>query len=391
MSINSSWNNQPAALAGGTIYPGPAMEPVRGGVVLLRDGRIAGVESMVPPDVPVLDCAGCTITAGFWNSHIHFFERKWADAASIPAEELGRQLEEMLTRFGFTSVFDLSSMWENTLRLRGRIESGEVAGPRIRSTGEGMVPPGAVPPEAINAFMGVMKTPMPEVTEPEQATATARRLLDAGVDGIKLFASSPRSAALSEGVFQAAATEAHAAGKPVFVHPNSGADVLTAVRGGADIVAHTTPHSGPWEDAILAAMKERGVALTPTLTLWKYFARHDRLTTQERITSTATGQLKAWTGTGGTVLFGNDLGAVEYDPTEEYVLMEQAGMSFRQILDSLTTAPAERFGDGALLGRIAEGYVADLVVLNGDPAADIRALSQVRYTLRDGKVIHQST
>jgi hypothetical protein len=59
----------------------------------------------------VLDCSGLTITAGFWNSHVHFFERKWANAATIPAPELTRQLQEMLTRYGFTSVFDLGSMW----------------------------------------------------------------------------------------------------------------------------------------------------------------------------------------------------------------------------------------------------------------------------------------
>jgi hypothetical protein len=65
------------------------------------------------------------------------FERKWTKAAGIPAPELGRQLEDMLTRYGFTSVFDLSSLWENTRVIPDRIESGEVPGPRIRSTGGG--------------------------------------------------------------------------------------------------------------------------------------------------------------------------------------------------------------------------------------------------------------
>ena len=92
----------------------------------------------------LLDCSDLTITAGFWNSHVHFLERKWADAANIPAPELTRQLQGMLTRYGFTSVFDLSSEWENTRRLRDRIESGEVPGPRIRTTGEGLRPPGAM-------------------------------------------------------------------------------------------------------------------------------------------------------------------------------------------------------------------------------------------------------
>jgi imidazolonepropionase-like amidohydrolase len=236
--------------------------------------------------------------------------------------------------------------------------------------------------------MGVMKFAAPEIADAAQAAAASKKLLDEGVDGIKLFASSPRSASLPEGAIQAAVSEAHRFGKPVFVHPNSGADVLAAVRGGVDVIAHTTPHSGPWDETILAAMKERRVAVTPTLTLWKYFMRHDRISTQEQVANTAIGQLRAWLSTGGTVLFGTDLGAVDSDPSEEYALMAEAGMSFRQILGSLTTAPAERFGESTQLGRIAAGFHADLVVLNDDPSSNIRALADVRYTLQEGKITY---
>ena len=203
------------------------------------------------------------------------------------------------------------------------------------------------------------------------------------MDGIKLFASFPAD------VIQAAADEAHRLTKPVFVHPNNGADVLAAVRGGADVIAHTTPRSGPWDETILTATQERRVALTPTLTLWKYYLRHDRASTQAQITDTAVGQLRAWLAAGGAVLFGTDLGAVDYDPSEEYALMAEC-MSFRQILASLTTSPAERFGESNKLGRIAEGLEADLVVLKGDPSRNIRALTAVKYTLRAGTIIYRA-
>jgi imidazolonepropionase-like amidohydrolase len=78
----------------------------------------------------------------------------------------------------------------------------------------------------------------------------------------------------------------------------------------------------------------------------------------------------------------------DYDPTEEYVLMAQAGMTFAQILTSLTVAPAAKFGEPGRLGRIAPGLRADLVVLAGDPSLDVRALAAVRYTIRDGRVIY---
>jgi imidazolonepropionase-like amidohydrolase len=208
------------------------------------------------------------------------------------------------------------------------------------------------------------------------------------VDAIKVFLSSPRSAPLSANVIEAAASEAHRSGKLVFAHPNTGADVLTAARGGVDIIAHTTPHTGAWDDEILTAMRERRMALTPTLTIWKWYARHDRLSTQQKITNTEVDQLRAWLACDGDVLFGNDLGAVDYDPSEEFVLMAEAGMSFPQILASLTTTPAGRFGESHKLGRIAPGFEADLVVLKDDPSKDIRALTSVQHTLRSGEIIY---
>jgi imidazolonepropionase-like amidohydrolase len=388
-------SGQYSALVGATIHTSPTEEPIRDGVVLIQGEKIVSVghraQMQFPETAQVLDCFGLTITAGLCNSHVHFFERKWADAAKIPVSELTRQLQDMLTGYGFTTVFDVGSVWENTRRLGDRIDSGEIPGPRIRSTGEGIVPVGGLPSDQVLGMMGVMKLPAPEIADAAQAAAAARKLLEAGVDGIKLFASAPRSTPLSESAFRAAVDEAHRAGKPVFVHPNNATDVLTAVRGGVDIIAHTTPHSGPWDGALLAAMKEHRVALTPTLTLWKYYMRHDRLSALEQVTNTEVAQLRAWLAVGGEVLFGTDLGAVEYDPSEEYALMAQAGMSFRQILASLTTAPAQRFGDAEKFGRVAAGLQADLAVFEKDPAVNVSSLASVKYTLRAGKIIYRAS
>jgi imidazolonepropionase-like amidohydrolase len=245
----------PVALVGGMIYASPTDEPIQDGIVVIDDGKIAAVGSRTLVDIPqsgqLLNCSGFTITAGFWNCHIHFFERKWANAAEIPASELSRQLQGMLTRYGFTSAFDLGSEWKNTRHIRDRIESGEVPGPRIRSTGEGLIPPGAIPSETVLHMMGAMNAPLPEVTNASEAANAARTLLDQGVDGIKLFASSPRSAALPQSAIEAAANEAHRFGKPVFVHPNNGVDVLTDVRAGAEVIAHTTTQSGDLDEKIL--------------------------------------------------------------------------------------------------------------------------------------------
>jgi imidazolonepropionase-like amidohydrolase len=383
----------PLALVGGTVYTSAQEPPLRDGVVLVKDGKIAaaGPRSIaVPHAFEIVDCSDCTIVPGLWNSHVHFFERKWSAVNEIPAPELARQLQDTYSRFGFTRVFDLSSPRENTRNLRDRIESGEIAGPRIRSAGEGLVSPGARPSETVMRMMGVVPTSLPEVADAAQAVQATKALLEKGVDAIKMFAQGAASGAptFSVEIISAVAEEAHRAGKLVFAHPATGDDVLSALRGGVDVIAHTTPHSGPWSDAIFEAVRERRVALTPTLALWQYFARHDRLSAQERIMETASGQLRGWIAAGGAVLFGTDLGAVDPDPLPEYELMEAAGMNFPQILASLTSMPAIIFGDADEAGRIAAGCEADIVIVRGDPAADIRALANVRFTLRAGRILY---
>ncbi len=217
---------------------------------------------------------------------------------------------------------------------------------------------------------------------------------ETGTDGLKLYAVTVgrNGIALPEPVIQALVKEAHSKGKPVFAHPTTEAGLMAAVRAGADVLAHPTPQTGPWNDGVLAAMKQARIALVPTLSLWRYELRHERISLADSFEDTAVGQLRAWAGAGGVVLFGTDVGYMtNYDPTEEYALMMKAGMSFPQILASLTTAPAERFGAASQLGRIAPGLAADLTVLRNDPARDITAFARVQYTIREGKLIYRSS
>ena len=399
--------NAQLALVGGTIYASPTEKPIRNGVILVDGDKIIAVgrrsSVRVPRGINVIDCTGLTITAGFWNSHVHFLERKWTDAATLPSSELSRQLQTMITQYGFTSVFDTWSMWENTRRLRNRIEAGEVAGPRIRSTGQATFPKGVAATSQAEmvtqatwgalGFMPLERIQIPRVAEASEAVVAARKLLDEGTDGLKLYAVTPgrNGVAMPDGIIRALVNEGHSRGKPVFAHPTSAAGLMASVQAGVDVLAHTTPQSGPWDESILAAMRQARVALIPTLTLWRYELRHEGISLADGLEEIAVGQLRAWVRAGGEVLFGTDLGYMtEYDPTNEYALMAKAGMTFRQILASLTTAPAERFGASKHLGRIAPGLAADLTVLRNDPSKDIRALAAVEYTVRDGKVIYRS-
>lgn len=382
------------ALTGATLYWTADEPPIRDATVLIRQTAIAnaGARSSVavPAGTKIIDCAGGAICAGFWNAHVHFHERKWADAANIPVPELERQLQG-LTRYGFTSCIDLSSPLQNTRSLRSRIESREARGPRIFTTGEGLIPIGGSPSVDVFRALGLMPTGLREVTDAAHARGAVIDLLDAGVDAIKLFVSAPSAGSLALETACAAVNAAHDAGKLAFAHPNTASDVLEALEAGVDVIAHTTPHSGAWDEDLLSKMSARRVALIPTLMLWDDLMRHDRASVREKLLTVAVEQLRAWRELDGTVLFGTDLGAVKYDPTDEYRLMAQAGMTLSEILSSLTTLPARLFGDGRNRGEIRTGDVADLTVLRADPADDVRYLSSVRYTVRAGEIIYESS
>jgi imidazolonepropionase-like amidohydrolase len=140
-------------------------------------------------------------------------------------------------------------------------------------------------------------------------------------------------------------------------------------------------------------MKVRHMSLIPTLTLFDVEGQkfgEPQAETRAYI-DTAVMELHDFAHAEGEILFGTDAGYItQYDTSEEFELMSRAGMSFRDILASLTVTPARRFGRADRSGRIARGMDADLVVLDGDPAKEINAFAKVRYTIRSGRVIYQT-
>jgi imidazolonepropionase-like amidohydrolase len=137
-------------------------------------------------------------------------------------------------------------------------------------------------------------------------------------------------------------------------------------------------------------MKERGMALVPTLKLWPSELKRVGLSPEviERVLGIGVAQTRAFAELGGQLLFGTDVGYLtDYDPTDDFVYLQRAGLTTMQILAMLTTAPADRFGRSGT-GRLGPGLAADLVVLDGDPAQDVRVFAKVRLTMRDGRTIH---
>jgi len=385
------------ALTGAKVYPSPADPPIENGSVLIHDGRILSVGPSSTIKIPrvarVIDCKGLVITAGFWNSHVHILPPALLHARDSGAKELDQQLETLFNRWGFTTVFDISSVLDNTLALRSRIEAGELRGPRILTVGE---PVWGVEPVYVRDFLQQNHIHIPNTQTPEQAIALVRDHAAKGADGIKLFAGSDQGqgkvAMLPLDIAKAAVEEAHRHGLPIFAHPSNVEGVQLALDSGVDVLAHTVPQSPPWTPEFASRLKRANLSLIPTLTLFDFEARKWNGSDQERQAWVAqmVDQLRAYSEVGGDVLFGTDIGYTDhYDTTLEFNLMSQAGMSYLQILASLTTNPARKFKDSRRSGRIAKGMNADLVVLGTDPAQDVRAFSNARYTIRNGNVIYQ--
>jgi imidazolonepropionase-like amidohydrolase len=221
-----------------------------------------------------------------------------------------------------------------------------------------------------------------------------RQQIRDGADGIKIFAgamTAERVLPMPTDLAKAIVTEAHCAGKPVFAHPSNTEGIEVALQSGVDILAHTAPMSGDWTPAFAERLQAAHIALIPTLTLFDVEAKKAKVSAEENEMwiKQAVQELKAYSDAGGEILFGTDVGYTEhFDTAEEFTLMSRAGMGFQQILASLTTNPATRFGYSSRSGRIAKGMDADLVVLDGDPASQITAFSKVHQVIRNGKLIY---
>ncbi|MEM9552785.1 MAG: amidohydrolase family protein [Acidobacteriota bacterium] len=380
-------------LTGARVLPAPGAEALDDASILVVDGKIAALSegalerSEDQPPARTIDASGLVVVAGFWNCHVHFTESHWFGAAARPTAELESKLETMLTRHGFTSVVDTGSIAADTAALRTRIGAG-LRGPSIRMASGSFVAVGGSP--------AYLEVGLPELRTPEQAQAVTEFLLGLGVEGVKIFTGSylgpGRVAHLDLELVRAVTEAAHARGGFVIAHPQTRLGVELALEGGVDILAHTAPGDGLWPGQLIERLVAADVALVPTLKLWRWeFERGgvpaDVVTTLERH---GVGQLRAFAAAGGTVLFGTDVGYMtEDDPAEEYRLMQRAGLDADALLAALTTAPAARFGGGTT-STVEVGQPADLVLLGADPRHDPSAFSDVRATIRGGRVIFEA-
>ncbi len=356
-------------LVHGTLVDGTGAGPVADGAVVIRDGRIrfAGPRSRltISPDAEVIDVGGGTILPGFIDAHVHGAYSAttllaWAQAGVTTVRDeavnlSGVTLGELIAR--------RDSAWSAPVYAR------------LVSAGWMITAPGGY------GRLGVGTA--------DEARQAVNDELDQGADLIKVavedgIGGQTDLPVLSAEALRAAVTAAHARGRLVSAHVTDARFLQTVVDAGVDDAAHTT--WDPVADALFRRMIGRHTPMVPTLTVFEPFGA----------LASAQANLRRFIQLGGTVALGDDYAGLPPSrnahfelgmPMPEIQWMAQAGMTPLQIVVAATRNAAQVCGLGSELGTLEPGKTADVLVVNGDPLADLTRLENVRLVIHRGVMI----
>jgi imidazolonepropionase-like amidohydrolase len=372
------------------MYIAPDSDPIDHAVVLVRSGVIVAVGQniTIPQDTEIIECSACTVTAGFWNSHVHFTQSKWDASAFKSASTLNAQLADMFLSRGFTTVVDLGSDLRQTISLRRRIETGNLKGPFIYTAGHGIYPPHGIP-YYLADLPFFIRWQMPQPETPAATAKIEETNIARGADVLKLFTGSivtPHQVLpMPLDIARAAVEVAHRHGQLAFAHPTNLPGTKVAIDSGVDVLAHAPSSPAGIDAALLQSAIDRHMSMMPTL---KMFAT--TVTADPAYLQPIYAVVRQFHFLGGDLMFGTDVGYMtDYSTQDEFRALAESGLNFRDILRMLTVAPATRFGVAAQRGTVVPGKMADLVVLDGDPASDVTAFSRVHFTIRNGRLIYE--
>jgi imidazolonepropionase-like amidohydrolase len=414
----------------------------RDATIVIRGERIESVQSGVTLELPqgaaIIDGKGKWVVPGLVDAHVHFFQSgnlyTRPDAADfngiVPyAQEVARNKARLDATFkvwlasGVTGVVDIGGPFWN-FDMRDRADAARAA-PRVAVAGPliSMVD---------RPQLDLGDPPIIRIDSPEAARALVARELERDSDYIKVWFIHQKGddLAAQTAIVQAAGDAAHDAGKRLAVHATELLVAKAALRAGADYLVHSV-FDEPVDDEFIALLRQRKALYCPTLFVmngyalalsdqWQPTAEEQRRADPEILAAmddldeipadkrpervarlmaaarrpeppaVATQNLKRLAEAGIPIVMGTDAGNIGtlHGPSihREFRMMEDAGLTPLEILESATTNGARALGLEGQTGVIAPGKLADLVVLDADPLADVGNLARVHRTIKGGVV-----
>lgn len=411
--MENSSEKKMKALTGVRLIDGRGGPPVDGATVLVSGDRIdaagRGDSVKVPEGVEVIEGRGMTLLPGLIDCHDHLasfgydLAGRWGltERPSQRHLRIASVLKETL-RTGYTTLRDAGGL---DAGFREAVDEGLVAGPRLQVALGIISPTGGMADNRSPSGHERPSTPDPSLPSgvadgPEGMRAKVRELVRAGADVIKLAttggASSrqglgPKTMFITREEIVAVVDEAHRLERRVMCHALGGPGLRAAVEAGVDSIEH-----GAYLDedpGLLPLMAERNVYFIPTFSVYVYHA--ERGTPHGRARATAlrdhhVRSLRMAIEAGTRVVAGTDAGGwVHGNNAQEISCLVEAGMTPGQAIVAATGDAARCLGLDADLGTVEAGKRADLVLVEGDPLADVTILEKgrsVRLVMKDGEV-----
>jgi imidazolonepropionase-like amidohydrolase len=396
----------------GTLIAVPGQAPRRQASIIVRGRRIAEVRDGFA-DVPgarVVDLRSATVMPGFIDSHVHFSglddrlqSRLQAAQRDYEDEAFTALLNARKTLLaGFTTVRDLGGEARLITTLRDAIAAGQFSGPTILSAARMVsVSGGHGANNGLNRDLdAAARSRVTNICNgPEDCRRATREQIGAGADVIKLAATGGVLSNVAGGLNQqmmddemkAVVETARTFGRKVAAHAHGVNGINAALEAGVDSIEHGTFT----DDRTFQLYKRTGAYYVPTLvapaaaladgqrgalTPAQYDKAREAAGNAEKTLARAVRE-------GVKIAFGTDSGVSPHGRNaEEFALMVRAGMTPTAAIRSATVAAADLLGRSSTIGTIEAGKDADIIAVSGDPLQDVRALENVGFVMKHGRV-----
>jgi len=376
--------------------------------IVIENGKIVSVgpdsgTTDASANAKVIDLSDKTVLPGLIDAHTHitFDPRFGYDrlAISLPREALiGAKNARVTLLAGFTTIRNLGATEFADIALRDAINAGDVPGPRIDASGPALSITGGhcddnlLPYEWHATSIGV-------ADGVENVQHKVREVIKYGSDVIKICATggvlslgdNPQHSQFTQAELAAIVADAHRLGRKVAAHAHGAEGIRWASEAGVDSIEH----GSYLDDAGIAAMKQHGTYLVPTLYLGDWFMENApktgvppaMLAKAKEVMPAARKNIGHAFASGVKVGFGTDAAVYPHGlNAHEFAVMVQLGLTPLQAIQAATVNDADLLGWSDKVGVLEPGHYADIIAVDGDPLQDVTTLEKVKFVMKGGVV-----